>query len=277
MEDKRIDEIAEFIAALARLDFSERLPSESDTSYGAIADGLNWLAEELEYSVVSREKLEMKNKELETFAYIVSHDLKAPLRAINTLATFIAEDLKDKNTEEVFANLSLLQSRVARMDNLIKGILQYSRLGEANMTSLNLQEIVNTIISDYQDLKNVQINIEGHLPSIQGDQTQITQVFGNLINNGIKYNDKAVIQIDISAEIKDNQIQIKVKDNGPGIAQEYHKKVFEIFQTLQSKDTIESTGVGLTIVQKIMMAHNGSVQVDSDGKNGTTMILIFPN
>ena len=132
-EEEHINQLVDFIAGLARLDFSTRLEFGAEHKFEALAMGLNWLAEELDHSVVSREELEKKNHELEQFAYITSHDLKAPLRAISSLSTFVIEDLEAGDTDSVKEHLMLIKGRVSRLEKLIEGILAYSKLGEQEL------------------------------------------------------------------------------------------------------------------------------------------------
>ncbi|WP_075601641.1 sensor histidine kinase [Saccharicrinis aurantiacus] len=217
---------------------------------------------------------ELKNKELERFAYVTSHDLKAPLRGIYSLASFIKADLEDGQTEEVQDHLNTLLKQVERLENLINGILHYSKIGKITVEAINLNLLVHEEYEKYQNLNNVKLEIQGTLPTINGDKTQISQLISNLLNNAIEYNDKKLCQITISSEEKPNFYEISFEDNGPGIPSKYHEKIFEVFQTLAHKDIHESTGIGLSIVKKIMDKHEGEVKVESDGKLGTKFIIV---
>lgn len=215
--------------------------------------------------------LEKINKELDQFAYVVSHDLKAPLRAINNLSQWIEEDLEGALEGETAQNFDLLRGRVNRMEALINGILEYSRAGRMkfNSQTVALNPFIDEIVQNLAPPANVKITIEPGMPSISTEKVALEQVFSNLISNAIKYNNSEAPIVNITFKELDRHYQFCVEDNGPGISPEFHDKIFVIFQTLQSRDKIESTGVGLAIVKKIVEDKNGTVWVDSDKGKGT--------
>ncbi|WP_010136028.1 sensor histidine kinase [Ochrovirga pacifica] len=219
---------------------------------------------------------ELKNEELEQFAYITSHDLKAPLRGISSLATFIKEDLQAGKTEDVYKHLDFMQGRIERLESLITGILHYSRIGNIKKESVNLHEIVIDELEEYQNNTNLNCTVKNQLPVVKGDRLQLSQVVANLISNAVKYNDKPVCELVISSIETNDKYFITFQDNGPGIDPKYHQKIFEVFQTLNDRDTYESTGIGLSIVKKIVEKHEGNVEVISDGKLGTKFVMSCP-
>ncbi len=214
--------------------------------------------------------LEKKNKELDQFAYVVSHDLKAPLRAINNLSEWIYEDLGSDVSPDVKSNLSLLRGRVKRMESLINGILDYSRAGriKAKVELVNVAELLKDIIESLAIPAHYSINIPDNLPYLKTEKIALEQVFSNLISNAIKYNNSPEPRLEIEHKTIENQHQFCVKDNGPGIESEFFDKIFVIFQTLQSRDKVESTGVGLAIVKKIIDEKGGKVWVESEKGHG---------
>lgn len=223
-------------------------------------------------------ELETKNRELEDFAYVVSHDLKAPLRAIGTLAEWIATDNADKLDDDGKEHLSLLMSRVKRMHDLIEGVLKYSRLGRIReeMEIVDINEEIATVIDMLAPPETFTIEIENKLPSIVAEKTRIRQIFENLISNAIKFNDKPEGIIRIGCSSDDGMWMFRVSDNGPGIDEKYHDKIFKIFQTLQARDEFESTGIGLTLVKKIVTMYGGSVWVESKRGIGSTFVFTLP-
>lgn len=224
------------------------------------------------------EDLERINAELDQFAYIVSHDLKAPLRAINNLATWIEEDIEDQIDEDAKEQFKLLKGRVLRMENLINGILQYSKAGRisAKVESIDVNEFLGELVEILRTDKGQIFNLPTDFPTLKTERIALEQVFSNFISNGIKYNDKEVPQIDLGWKREGKYFRFSVKDNGPGIEPEYHDKIFKIFQTLQARDKVESTGVGLAIVKKIIEEKGGRIQVHSELGVGTEFSFTWP-
>lgn len=217
------------------------------------------------------EQLREMNQELEDFAYIVSHDLKAPLRGISTLTSWLMEDYKDSLDEEGQDLVQLLNRRVGRMYGLIEGILQYSRIGRTQTKNeeLDLNQIVKEVMESLEVPKGFTMSIACELPKIHNDETQIRQIFQNFISNAIKYNDKGSEgSVKVSCQDLDTHWEFCIADNGPGIPPKYHEKIFQIFQTLQRRDDFESTGIGLTIVSKIIKNNQGQIRVESDTGTG---------
>jgi len=218
------------------------------------------------------EQLEKVNQELKDFAYVVSHDLKAPLRGIKTLTDWISTDYADKLDEGGKEQMNLLTSRVGRMHNLIDGILQYSRVGRVKekQVQVNLNELVSEVIDMIAPPENIAITVESELPTVECEQTRITQVFQNLLSNAIKYMDKPQGQIKIGCIEENGFWKFSIADNGPGIEEKYYEKIFQMFQTLLSRDEFESTGVGLTVVKKIVEMYGGKIWVESKVGEGST-------
>jgi len=214
--------------------------------------------------------LEITNKELDEFAYIVSHDLKAPLHAISNLTEWIEEDMKGNFSEDTSANFNIIKSRVSRMEDLINGLLAFARANhkKGEKSSVDLNSYIQEIIELCPITENCTISFPSQLPVLYGDKIKFQQIFINLISNAIKYNDKKDIHITISAEENENEWVISVKDNGPGIDPRFHEKVFVIFQTLNPRDTVESTGVGLAIVKKIIEEEGGKIWIESTPGQG---------
>jgi PAS domain S-box-containing protein len=224
------------------------------------------------------EELEKVNRELKDFAYIVSHDLKAPLRGIKTLAEWLTTDYSDKLDENGKEQMNLLVGRVNRMQNLIDGVLRYSRIGRVkeDIVQINLNELVLEVIDMVAPPANISITIENELPTVECERTCITQVFQNLISNAVKYMDKPQGQVKIGCVEEDGWWKFGVSDNGPGIEEKYFEKIFQIFQTLARRDDKESTGIGLSIVKKIIEAHSGKVWVESRVGEGSTFYFMVP-
>ncbi len=224
------------------------------------------------------EKVDKINRELNDFASIVSHDLKAPLRGIKTLANWILADCADKLGDQANEQINLLLDRVERMYNLIEGALQYSRLGQTKgkQIQVNLNKFVPEIINMVVPPENITVTIENELPVIECDETQIMQVFQNLLSNAIKYMDKPQGWIKVGCVEQDGFWKFSVADNGPGIEEKHFEKIFKIFQALPTSPRFEGTGVGLTITKKIVELYNGKIWVESKVGEGSTFFFTLP-
>ena len=223
-------------------------------------------------------ELKSTNQELKDFAYVVSHDLKAPLRAIGSLADWLLRDYKNKFNKEGKELFDLLIARVKRMHDLIEGVLRYSRAGvnKEKKVKANLNEIVSDAIEMIDPPKDIHIKVENKLPTIWLEKTRIQQVFENLISNAIKYMDKPQGKVRIGCTTENGNWKFSVQDNGPGIEEKYHDKIFKIFQTLNSRDEFESTGVGLTLVKKIIEMYHGKIWIESQVGSGATFFFTLP-
>ena len=223
-------------------------------------------------------RLEKTNKELDKFAYVVSHDLKSPLRAIGNLTGWIEEDAGHMLPEDVRKNFNLIKERVVRMESLINGILDYSKIAKKHnqVEEQNLNEIIREVKTLVGTDSCCQILVKGNLPIIHADKTKIQQVFMNLISNAIKFNNKSMKIVEISHVEFDDHHQFSISDNGPGIDPRFHEKVFQIFQTINSKDEFESTGIGLAIVKKIINEQAAQIWIESRPGEGTTFHFNWP-
>ncbi|MDO9033934.1 MAG: ATP-binding protein [Methanoregula sp.] len=223
-------------------------------------------------------ELEIANNELKDFAYIVSHDLKAPLRAIGSLSQWLYADYKDKIDPDGKVQLDLLVNRVNRMQSLIEGILEYSRVGRVSevKVTINSNTLLREIIDSLSPPSHISIVVDSPLPDIYYEKTRIRQVFANLIGNAIKYMDKPQGEIHIGCMQDGSYWKFSVKDNGPGIDKKYYERVFQIFQTLHARDEVESTGIGLTIVKKIIEMYGGKIWIESELGKGSTFYFTIP-
>ncbi len=259
------------------LDWSATSDTELGRIYAVARDITDQIQLRLDLEQLNRE-LKASNDELEQFAYIVSHDLKAPLRAIANLANWIREDTGEELPDESREHLEILTGRVRRMEALIDGILDYSRVGRGTVTEafIDTGTIASEVVEALALPDGFSVTIGPNMPVIRGDSTQVQQLFANLVSNACKYHDRDRGHIEIDAEEREGFWVFWVRDDGPGIAPEYHDRIFKIFQTLERRDEVESTGVGLSIVQKIVSQANGHAWVESDGVRGTTFFFSWP-
>lgn len=240
------------------------------------------LNEELELRVRQRTaELEMANTALKDFAYVVSHDLKAPLRGIKHIADWLCEDYASVFDDPGQELLDLLAGRVKRMDALIDGVLTYSRIGRiVNETErIEMTSVLRDIVDSLAPPDHIRIEIPSSLPLVQGDKIRVMQVFQNLIDNAIAFMDKPQGIIHIECHAEDDSTGYAtfcVADNGPGVDSQHHQRIFQIFQTLTSRDDSERTGIGLTVVKKIVELHGGRVWLTSEPGQGCCFYLTLP-
>jgi PAS domain S-box-containing protein len=212
------------------------------------------------------QELTSANEELTNFAYVVSHDLKAPLRGIGSLADWLSHDYADKFNDEGKEHMRLLINRVHRMGALIDGILQYSRVGRIKEAAVPVK--LDWVLAEVVDLlappPHIRITVMPGMPTVTGE------------SNAVKYMDKPQGEIEVGWTDEGSQWRFHVRDNGPGIAERHFDRIFQLFQTLAPRDRVESTGVGLALVKKIVEMYQGRVWLESELGKGTTFYFTLP-
>ncbi len=219
-----------------------------------------------------------RNKELDSFVHTVSHDLKAPLRAITNLSQWIEEDLEDRLPPDNQQQFQLLRVRVKRMESMVDNLLLYARSGrqQAHLETFDLAELLSEIIDSLAPPEGFRIEIQPPLPTLTTKRLFLSQVFANLISNAIKHHTSVTGHLHISAIEHSDYHEFIVKDDGSGIAPEHHERVFDIFHTLKGKENSDSTGIGLAIVKKIVETEAGSIRLESSLGQGATFYVTWP-
>ncbi|WP_298391715.1 PAS domain S-box protein [Flavobacterium sp.] len=219
------------------------------------------------------ESLAKSNKELEDYAAIVSHDLKSPLRSIHSLISWIKEDNDKELNEQTTQYLSMIEGKVEKMDHLIEGILTYAKIDKVDVVceKVNTQEIIQNIINIIHIPSHISVTITNVLPIIDADRFRVQQLFQNIISNAVNYIDKPIGIVEVSCSEDSKHFIFSIKDNGPGIAKENQEKIFKIFQSLEKSE--KSTGLGLSIVKKIVDNYNGKIWIESENGKGTTFFI----
>ena len=225
------------------------------------------------------EELQRSNAELAQFAYVASHDLRAPLRGINHLASWVEDDAGDNLPEKAKANLDLLKARVVRMDKLLTDLLAYSRAGRAahDEEVVDTQELVREAIEFADRPPGFTIDIAPGLPRIKTVRLPLLQVFGNLISNAVKHHDRPDGRVEIGCRAEADGYVFSVADDGPGIPVADRERVFEMFRTLRRKDEVEGTGMGMALVQRLVERQGGRIWIESgEGEAGTILRFYWP-
>jgi light-regulated signal transduction histidine kinase (bacteriophytochrome) len=237
-------------------------------------------------------ELEIKNKQLEQFAYIASHDLQEPLRKIQTFVQILEKGFDDNEIRQKY--FTKINASAKRMTDLIQSVLHYSRLTQPHelLESVDMNEIMRGVISDYELLiseKNASVEY-GALPVIPGNIAQLEQLFANLVGNSLKFSkERPKIAISwrqlLGGEVKEKfpaankgkeYVEIRFSDNGIGFEQQYAEKIFAIFQRLNSRDQFAGTGIGLALSKKIVENHNGFITAVSELGKGATFFIYLP-
>lgn len=226
-------------------------------------------------------QLEYVNKELEAFSYSISHDLRAPLRAIDGYAKALEEDFYPLFDDDGRSALAAVQRNAKRMTHLIDDLLAFARLGQKpiNKTDLDMNVLVGEVLDELKKITHHKAEIvTGTLHPVRGDYTLIRQVLINLLSNSIKYSSKKEHPVvEISSIAENNQVTYSVRDNGAGFDMKYADKLFGVFQRLHPAREFEGTGVGLAIVQRIVNKHMGTIRAEGEPGKGATFTFSLPD
>lgn len=223
--------------------------------------------------------LEEKNKELDQFTYIVSHDLKAPLRGINSLIEIIDEDYNADFPDEVSDLFDKIKTRSTRMNDLITAILNYSRAGKTDtkIVTFNVSDLFTEIVDSLEIPSGFKIQVPPSELIFECSYVQLSQILTNIIGNAIKYHDnKSEGKVKIEMIPEGELIKFRISDNGPGIPEKYHSKIFEPFETANETSRTDSTGIGLAIVKKLVERYGGQMGLESELGKGSKFWFTFP-
>ncbi len=283
-----IDKMVIGTKKIAGGDLSFKIEIKTQDEIGYLASSFNNMMEDLQKTTVSKEelrkyakKVEEINLELDDFTYIVSHDLKEPLRSINAFSKFLMSDYREKLDEEGRNYLERIQANAILMQKLIEDLLEVSRLERRKnpFEDANVGNMLNEIkirMEHSLTEKKVEMIVNDTMPVVFCDRIRLTEVFANLISNAVKYADKTPPRVEVGYKDTGNYYEFFVKDNGPGIPEEYYEKIFKMFQRLVKKEEKEGTGVGLTIAKKIVEMHKGRIWVESKVGEYTTFYFTIP-
>jgi PAS domain S-box-containing protein len=218
--------------------------------------------EQLQHYII---ELERSNKELDAFAYVASHDLKAPLRAMDSLAQWIAEDAEDVLPADSRRHLQTLRQRVKRLEGLLDDLLDYSRAGQEQAPSevVDTGVLVASIVELLAPPPAFTVTVAPDMPTLRASKAPLEQIFRNLIGNAIKHHHRLDGRVEVTAHDRRRMWEFVIADDGPGIPAAYHDRIFQMFQTLKPRDEVEGSGIGLAVVRKLITSHGGTITVES--------------
>ena len=271
---RRIAQIRELAEQVVQGDYTVKITDAAQDNLGGLAISLNRMTQTLDASFSALQK---RNQELDQFAYVASHDLKAPLRGVTTIVKWIEDELVAELSPQLRTYLNQMKGRLSRLEDLINGLLAYARVGRTAQTPETVA--VAQLLRDVAELvvpPEFTLRVSPDMPVLVTDRLGLGQVFTNLLSNAVKYHQRGTGHLEITCRDTGSSYEFRVQDDGPGIAPEYHQKIFLLFQTLRDRHTAESTGIGLSIVQKIIDEHLGTIRVESTPGQGAGFIFTWP-
>lgn len=269
----RIERVAVITRRLASGDLDVEIDIKGSDELGDVADAMRLFK-------ANAVELQRSNAELEQFAYVASHDLKAPLRGISNLASWIEEDIGDAMTDETKKHMALLNNRIDRLSALLEDLLQYSRAGrEKNeVRTVDLESDLPELFRLVSANDSFELELENRMPTLDTAAAPIKQIFRNLFSNAIKHHDKDQGKIVVVNRRLGDRYEFIVRDDGPGIAPEYQERIFGMFQTIRSRDEVEGSGIGLSVSKKLVESVDCSIWVESApaARRGTAIHFTWP-
>jgi signal transduction histidine kinase len=271
---RRIGQIRQLAEQVVQGDYTVQITDTAEDNLGGLAASLNRMTQTLDASFSALEK---RNQELDQFAYVASHDLKAPLRGVTTIVKWIEEEMAAELSPQLRTYLDQMKGRLGRLEDLINGLLAYARVGRTATSPSSVA--VDQLLGEVAELvvpPDFTLRVGPDMPTFVTDRLGLQQVFTNLLSNAVKYHQRGAGHLEVTCHDAGDFYEFRVQDDGPGIAPEYHQKIFLLFQTLRDRNTAESTGIGLSIVQKIINEHQGSIRVESAPGQGAGFIFTWP-
>jgi signal transduction histidine kinase len=271
----RIVKMVRFANNISEGQLDVRMNDEGRSELSQLARALNNMAQILHKNI---SLLKRQKDELDQFAHIVSHDIKAPLRGIDNVVTWIEEDHSFDLPPKVNEYLALIKGRLIRAENLLRGLLAYARIGKeaTEIELVDINELLDEVLEYIPKKPGIDVRIQPKMPTLLAERVPLLQIFTNLITNAIKYHDKNEGRVKVYHKAQADFYEFFVEDDGPGIDKHYHEKIFIIFQTLQERDKLESTGVGLAIIKKILDDRNLPINLLSEPGRGSIFSFKWP-
>ncbi|MCF2875164.1 MULTISPECIES: sensor histidine kinase [unclassified Tenacibaculum] len=269
-----IEKLKNVISTLNSYDLTEENDEISELDSSKLVDVIDNQTKEILQINKQRdrllENLERRNKELNEYTHLVTHDLKSPLQSIDALTFWLRDDYKEALGEDGREKINLIRENVEKMDELVKGIAKYSTIGKLikDTYEVDLNKIVNKVLKKVSIPQNIAVSIPEILPIVKGDNFRLEELFYSIIDNAVKFNDKEEGEIIINFTDTKDFWEFSIKDNGKGMEEQYFEKIFLAFQKLEND--YKSAGIGLSIVKKIIEQYEGKIWIASELTKGTT-------
>jgi signal transduction histidine kinase len=272
---RRIKGIEHLARQVVQGDYKVKITDSGQDRLGSLATLLNQMTQALDESFGTLEK---RNQELDQFAYVASHDLKAPLRGLGSIVKWIEDEQAAELSPALRTYLDQMKGRLARLEDLINGLLAYARASRAeHPTELVSMAQLARDVADLVVPPDFALELAPGLPTFPTDRLSLQQVLTNLFSNAVKYHDPGSPgHLRLSCQDAGRHYEFRVQDNGPGIAPEHHERIFRLFQTLRDRHSAESTGIGLSIVKRLIDDRKGSIHVESELGQGATFVFTWP-
>ena len=270
---RRIQLIESLANRVVQGDYTVKISDQEQDTLGNLVTSLNHMTQTLDNTFTA---LENRNRELDQFAYVASHDLKAPLRGVVTVVKWIEDELPHELSDQMRQYLDMMKGRLHRLEDLINGLLAYARAGrtERKLEEVNVQQLVHEV-TELVIPPTFRVETPTPLPVFVTDRLSLQQVFTNLMGNAAKYHNRPDGLISVSCRDLGECYEFRVQDDGPGIAPQFQQKVFLMFQTLRDRNTAESTGIGLSIVKRIVEEQKGAIHIESEEGRGAAFIFTW--
>lgn len=273
---KPIAKLAESINRIKEGDLSRRINIKSRNELGTMASSFNEMADKLDKNI---HELKVSNESLNKFAYIITHDLKSPVISIASLAQLLKDEYSDKPLgEEGVKLIDMMLIKTEHANELIEGVLSSAQKGFVAKEKhyIDCQKLLPSIIHNLNPPSHIEIRIKGSLPVVHFNKVALIQVFQNLLSNAIKFINKPKGIIEVEAHESGDKLRFAIKDNGKGISESDFSKIFLMFESSNAEEGVESHGIGLSIVKKIITENQGEIWLESEIEKGTTFFFTIP-
>lgn len=271
----RIMNMVKMAQAITQGNFNVHVQENGNSEFGQLGKALNEMAKMLDKNI---SLLKRQKEDLDQFAHVVSHELKAPLRGIDNVVTWIEEDHSFSLPPKVNEYLDVIKGRITRAENLLRGVLMYARTGQEVRPKehVHIREVLDEVLEYIPTRDGISVFIQPDMPLLYTERLPLVHIFTNLIGNAVKHHNKEKGVVKVYYRDRGEHYEFFVVDDGPGISGMFHERIFRLFQTLQESNVFESQGIGLAIVKKILDDRKLPIKLYSEPGQGSTFSFLWP-